>query len=795
VSSKRSRRERRQGQIARVFELRDLAGFRAAFDRAPELARSQLIQGLSAPPSDPAFAAELDALGVEIARRLRRAENPAAALAVAAAGRRRTEGLRMEEALAAFALGRDEISAAIADADPAVAAVLNPLLRATRGEVNEASQRRQGGSPLPPTLRALHAAARAVGWAVQAEPTKARAILDRIDRPFREQTLAKELGAAADISGPQPAAAALKTLLDAPVVHQHAELRETLLQEVATSDAVPALDALRRHAPEEPLVQRLVLQASMREAATPGTAAEIVRRIGTTAFPPAERATASIYEGFALLSHNPAQAARSFDRAIELGGDLTEALRGKLLAALKAMPLVPPGSNARQRASREAATSAERLARALARDPQGKPLAAAAEVLAARHFVGVDDAKAALAAVAKARSMGSGGLLAEIDLTEARATALARPAEARARVDALLAEAPSRVDLWRLQIEFARRQGDAEGAAQILLAAAEATKEPSLVAEARRVSAKRQKLGPFEGLVPGEASAGVLARELERIAFDEGDRGHGPIEQAAPYREALGPSGRLAFDAAAIAFALTAGDESEAEARLLEAVRTWRSAPGDLARIVAATIGVDVTLAGAAPAIVRALADDVPALRALTEVFIAAGMGAEAAKVLKRFASELPRSDLARLQSLVKLARQEVVALPGVPDPSQALREIDRALSPAFRLIGFLRESDQEEYSLDADDPRSFDDALPDDLDALFDKLLDVADGQLPQLPPVKLRALERKLQKLIAHGPSTSSMAELVELLDELNIPADALLKLGAPRRRKAPQPGRRMR
>lgn len=780
-----------------MVELRDLEGFRAAFDRAPQLSRVRLIEALKAPPADLAFAAELDAFAVEIARRLRREENPAAALEVAAAGQRRTDGLRMEEALAAFALGRDAICAAIADTDPAVAAAITPLLRAARGEVPETGRASPGGAGPPPALRALHTAAQAVGWVVRGEPAKAQRVLARIDRQLQAQALAHELRAAGALAGPALAVGSLKTLMTSPLVHRRPDLRQTLVGEVAARKAPPELEALRQGLPREPLVERLALGEALREAHGPGMAAEVVRRAGAMAFDGPERATAFVYEGFALVTHSPAEAARAFDRAIELGGDLTEALRGKLLAAQKMMGTSPPGSSARKRAAREVATTAERLARALQREPQSKPLAAAAEALAARYWLRAEDSRAALCAVQKARALGSGALLAELELTEVRALAQAGPAEAHARLDALLATNPARVEAWQLKIDLANRQGDSKAAAQALLAAAEATKDPELVAKARSLSASQLKLAPFEGLVSSAASAGGLVRELSRVMFDEGDQGHGPLEKVAPYRAALAPAGRLAFDAAAIIFALLKDPEAEAVERIREAVVAWQHAPGDLARLLASVLYVHVHLGGALPVILRTLEGNVPALVALTEIFIAAGIGSEAAKVLPHFASALPRSELSRLQRLVKEAKGRVVALPGVPNPEQALREIDRALAPAFNLVTFIREQSEEDLAIAAvDDSDLLDTGAPlppgaeEILNDLFNKIEETA-----RLAPARAEELERKLTKILSKGPSPQAIVELVAILDELGVSPAALLDLRRPMSRRTFEPPRKMR
>src|SRR5690606_38628463 len=58
---------------------------------------------------------------------------------------------------------------------------------------------------------------------------------------------------------------------------------------------------------------------------------ELVRTAGADVFDPEHRAVASLYEGFACLHSDPKRADRALDRAVELGADIVEALRGKML--------------------------------------------------------------------------------------------------------------------------------------------------------------------------------------------------------------------------------------------------------------------------------------------------------------------------------------------------------------------------------------------------------------------------------------------------------------------------------
>ena len=170
----------------------DVAALARLVEQSPRGAVGAVARALATPPEDPGQAAELDALALRLCRGLRRAGEPASALVVAAAAGRRSMAMRLEEALAAFASGDDGRAAEVSAADKAVGAVVGPLLGAVRGEV---------GGPSPsgaaPSLRALHAAARAAAHAVRGEADKARAVVGRIPAGERHAVLAPEIAAAA----------------------------------------------------------------------------------------------------------------------------------------------------------------------------------------------------------------------------------------------------------------------------------------------------------------------------------------------------------------------------------------------------------------------------------------------------------------------------------------------------------------------------------------------------------------------------------------------------------------------
>ena len=114
---KRTRQERKAHQREQALATGDITKLREIVEKTPLAAVPDLVRALGDPPADPALAAELEALALRLARRLRHGGEPERALTVAAAAQRRTSAWSMEEALAAFALGRDEVAAAVVAAE------------------------------------------------------------------------------------------------------------------------------------------------------------------------------------------------------------------------------------------------------------------------------------------------------------------------------------------------------------------------------------------------------------------------------------------------------------------------------------------------------------------------------------------------------------------------------------------------------------------------------------------------------------------------------------------------------
>ncbi len=448
---------------------------------------------------------------------------------------------------------------------------------------------------------------------------------------------------------------------------------------------------------------------------------------------------------------------------------MIEALRGKLLAASG-----PADADDDDRRSRRIAGAADCLARALERQPLGGPLAAVAGLIAAQHWHGVPDPRAVLASVARARPLAGGKLVDELDLCEVGAIADSDPKAAEQRVDALLARSREDADAWKMKVELARLQGEGERAEAIILEAAAVTRDPRFAVLARAVQAKRGVLVPFEGFVPGTASAGALARELALVTTGAVD----PYPLAASHRAALGPAARLAFDAAALVIAVQRGAPAASEARLREGLLTWRSSPKDLHRL--AGVAAQAGLADLVPAAALALGDDVPALRACAEALGAAGESKGVRRLLPLFAASLTREEVTLFKGLSSAGPRLTRA--GIPPPEEAVRELDLALAPDFSIADLLRDgAGPVEEAEDA-----VQDLAEDFLAELFDAF-GIHEREIRALPPDVVRRAHEKLGAILQKGPPRlQDMETIMEVLAEIGIDLPSVMDRQTAKKKK---------
>lgn len=373
----------------------------------------------------------------------------------------------VKQALSAFGRGDDGAAAGLAAGDARAAALLRPLLQAVRGELPPAA----AAAPRP--LDALLQAASAVAHAVRGEPQQARAALARIPHAHQRALLFAELSAAVDLTEAPRAAGAIRRLARSSLIRTSPALGETALSEAA-AQAIDAADAAQRArfpgltAAQRARVASASLRARLAAASAPAAQATLLRDVDPALFPPHARDSATLYQGFGLLDEDPDEAERCFDRVIASGGDLAEALRGAMLAALAAERDELPGSDERRAAARKAASHAEQLGKALSREPEARWLAAAAAGIAADAWLRAGSAPRAEASLAEARARGAPA--EDLELLEIGALGLRDRDAARARADEILARDRSRPGAWLLRVRLEERPQEAlalarEGAA------------------------------------------------------------------------------------------------------------------------------------------------------------------------------------------------------------------------------------------------------------------------------------------------------------------------------------------
>jgi hypothetical protein len=723
--AKKSRRERREAQAARAVRSGDAGAIAELAEKSPDAAARRITEALRRGARE---GGELDApllaIAADVAQALRRAGKLEAALVLASAGEAASSRLRLEHALAAFALGRDEEVAAAVAGDADVGAAVAPLLaaaHAVRGLPEAAPSART-------TSRSgLARAAEAVARAGLGETAAAKRALARIPEAEREALLVPELGAALALAARpsvKSARAAVELFggLQGPMF---AGVRSAAAEEALAIDLDLGLEAAKGLELTAEAKRRLLAVAAARETAEGRadpieSALERARRAGDLAFAAEDRAAAALYEGFARLGDDSKRAVEAFDRAIQHGGDLVEALRGRLLASLdEGGPPCPDCGQRHRGPNDKSAAAADRLARALDRTPGAAPLAAAARVLAAEGWSEAGDTRAALAAIGAARPGAVGSLADDLDLAEARAVMVRDPGRARVLLEGVTERSPKNVGAWAGRIALAKDGGDRALEARLFDEATAATGDPGFAAEARRARAERGELTPYEGLSPGSASAGAVAAELD-LLFDAarehvGGDGALPPEVVAEldalchrFRRALEPKAGLALDAARLVLADRASGDADGPAvaaLVLELARAWKDDALALGKLAVVALAIEAKRALGAAARELAREPDPPAgLYGLVEGAVAAREPDVALSVLGVIAAGLPRQEVVRLRKLAAARARELPREVLHLEIDAVLRELDALLAPEASIEAMLAEAMDDDDD-DDDEP------------------------------------------------------------------------------------------
>jgi hypothetical protein len=701
---KRSRAERKKHQMQRALERADLGVLRALALRNPESGAAAIARAVEAGQLD-ARGDEVQALVAETSARLRTAGSFAAALRLSAAGGRASAATRLEEALAAFGCGDDARLKAMARDHEDVGRIAAPLVAAASG-------RRVPNTPVwaSPLLRGVFAICRGAASAGRGSATAARTALAKVPEPVRGRLFVTEVAMAAGLTGgrgrSRNLAGTARALMRSSLVKDSARARAALAMALARRSPRAFLEGLGAdlNLGKEAMMPAL-LHASCAVAGADECGAAvsgIVARLGAEAFPSSERAAASLHEGFALALSDPSRAHAAFDRAIALGADLVEALRGKMIAdsARRDGPLGlgRPGSG------KEFGASAARLARALASGRSAAPLVVVAAVHAAIAFATEGRHGKAGEMLELARSVaGSNGsrhaaLQCEVDLAEGTVVLESDPGRALELAERVLAVRPSQHEAWHVKERALRERGDEAAADDVVLAAAERSVCEHFGEAARAI---RRKRGVRLTLVPGKVRAGELAAELrarlaagQTLAFSA--QAPLPFEDVEACRAALAPDARAAFDAATLHVLWQLG-EQQAAGTVLRA----RALDGGLGtRLVRDLVGaaVDFGLRDPVCDVVQELVsrDGAATLaNAAMDAAFATGDRGFADRVVLSVATRLSRTGTLQFKERLRAWNRR-----WVPDdafePGDAVDRFERLLEPDFSLHDHDDEDDGE---------------------------------------------------------------------------------------------------
>ncbi len=664
-------RDKRRKRLERRAAKGDAEGLEKLALRAPAAAARALAARLAQDASD----AGLVDLAARLTARLRADGQHLLAADLAAATGGATTALRLDEALAAFALGDDARAAAAIRGDARVAASLAPLLSAARlgtaRHVRSAFAMLGAGARQLPAARALEAAA---AW-----------------------------GAAR--AGSKAARAAFARVIGERVALEHPLVQDALFDEALAAGAHEPLDralaARGMDAARRDLSARALASAKLEE---PSAAAAAIARAGAAAFDAAVRGDALVFEGFGLLGAEPAQAARVLGSAIAAGGDRVEALRGAWLASM-----------ASGRDGRAVQDAAWKLCDALADDADG---VAAAVAVAEMTLARLTRSRAADPDLRKwtkrlrdlAARLGPAGAapLVEAEVCAAELELAADPARALALVAPVLERAPSHGRAWRVRLAAALRcEPDRYDA--WLEQAARASGDREIAIMARRARLASGAIQPLADVRAWELSAPVLAADLAwgaGAALVQGDAARwcddceafhvesgaipalGPAlaqlaTAAAPHRAGLERDERAAFDAALLGLASAAAADHacpDALARVLaDLAHEWRDEPARLEQLALVAIDADEDAFLAAARALVAHGADPRALDALARAARAcdADLGEQTLKIV------VPGLDAASVRALRAPRRLEE----DTEDPAaRALAAFDALIEPGLSL-------------------------------------------------------------------------------------------------------------
>jgi len=730
--------------------------------------------------------AEILELTARTSSRLRADGNAVQALALSIAGNRRTAELRMEEAVAAFACGEDDRVRELASLDPEVETMIEPWLAAIEG-----GRVPNAPAAATPTWRAILAVCRTVSALVQGRGVRTRTALTAVKQPERGRLFVSELldvSALLCVRHEGPLERACASLARSTLVRGSPSLRATLAMTAASRSPRLFLDRMCEGLNlGEEATRDAAIHASCMLAGVEGPQAQVsqmIARLGADAFAPSERGNALLHEGFACSGSDSRRAQEAFNRAVALGGDMVEALRGRHLVARTAFTRVRAyDGEGHHEATRSLMSSGVSLAGHLQRDPAGGPLAVVALIDAATAAVHLGQDERAQELVSRMRELArTGGFLTEalavrLDALEAKACQRTAPERCLRLVEDILARDARHHDAWHMKIDIisARDSGAGE---ELVLQAAEVKLCPELISQARHIHMRR---GTKRALVPGQDTAGGLAAELlARTMLARATSASGPLIDPGveACRIALGAEQRAAFDVASVVILGRNEQGKQAAQRARALVAEASSNVGLQSKILAAAI-LALDPASFSTLVVDSARDGAKAASiAAVHMLLQDDETRRAEAVIAKLAPMLTSAQLKELQTLVRRGwRGELPA--GLPDAWKLVVGVDPLLAPDLSLEQLLDNDD------DADDDEPFEDELmaevlrqlknhPRGIRGAMEQFLEAAGiprSRLHSLGEQKRRAIEERFGEAL-HGPDAVGRFEaLMEVLVMLGI------------------------
>ncbi|MBI2373639.1 MAG: hypothetical protein HYV07_06535 [Deltaproteobacteria bacterium] len=702
---RRSREKRERQEAERRERDRAAADTHRAAQLIDELRKLPPRLEVQAADFDPARVT-CDRAALE-AKRLRGSSRLTEALELAEAGARRTPELCAEEALAAFALGRDDQAEAAAATVPSVKAFFAPLLAALRGK------------PVRAPRNAPKAARAATAWAKTLVALK-KGDMKGAERGRRQ---CSKLGLS-DLVDPLMGLALASESCPPGLLDR---VPSTSWKLVPAAIAALAAAAIGRRFHNELVTRRLrfpaedifapaLLAAAASIPAGPDQRNQLTRlfaEIDVDRLPQAQRATGKLYQAFGLIESEVA--ASAFESAISLGADLGECLRG--LSVTHHINHEPE----------LAAKTLLRLARHLASQKGSAELAITVGIHAARELIMVGDerhleARRLTEEVATRAELLEGNVGRQLKILDAGATLRSNRAAGLRLIDEVLAEDPSSVDAWRLKVSASR--ADPETAVAVLEQAYAATRDPGFRADGDREEKRLLN-------TPGRVAA-ALAQVLGEVDAIKKLVVPPHIEAA---RAKLDPPGREAVDAAMVALFGAQGSaagEELARQRFRANDPTWRVIAGVAFRTH--------------PSLATELLASWPQGRAsgfatLFELAVHAGARDAAAKLLDLCAAMLPAQAIkAHKETLIRMGTQTLAG---------EFERVRLRLHPEFSLLNAASHSMASGVVFEFEDEfeDEFDDELDDELDGLGPELRQ-AGRMAASLPEEAIRQIMKTMPR-----------------------------------------------